>query len=523
MAIYRLEFSSDGRYLTMGTRQQVGLRDLATGRTWWRREVATPTYPINARPANGGVIFLSGAEGAVKWWDPRTDQVISLGVKAFFKGINLSREGRRAVWIDRGGTIFMADLPEGRVDTMVGHQTALRSLAVSPDGRWLATTHGTAVRVFALPEGDVKRFDLGGRPPGFEMHDVALVRAAGPTGRIVATSREKALDTIDSHTGERQRLAELDQPIQALAISPDGRRAAAAGAGGLVVAVDLHGGAQRELARLPAACDRLGFVGDHRLAGVDEKGVLHLWDLSAGSHETIGRTAPASSTHVGALLSARGRPRLMVSAGREILIIDLQPARTVRLDSPGIMFNSTMSEDGRKVAAGLGDGRVVLWEEVGSEMRLRPLARRAGFVQNLSFTGNALIVADETGVFTRFDLATGAATEIGRHTARIMDASPSLSGRWLATSDTTGEIRLWEPATGGLSVLRGRGEPRSVEFAGEDRLISTGADGQLEIFTVDGGAFVPHAPAALARWLGALTTARIDARGDPVSSVITER
>jgi WD40 repeat protein len=212
---------------------------------------------------------------------------------------------------------------------------------------------------------------------------------------------------------------------------------------------------------------------------------------------------------------------VLLGNNRAPVVLDLQHDELIHLSSPGAyMFRETMSGDGRLHVAGFGDGRLLLWNVDGGTAPPRLLARRDGFISGLFFTPDdrTLVVSDETGSLARIDLATGAVAEIGRHPARIVQARLSPSGRRIATSDTTGEVRVWALGSGDLAVVRGQSQ-LSIDFADDDHLVATTQDGWMQLTTLGAGSLVPGTPAALGRWLDALTTARLDATGEPVSTI----
>jgi WD40 repeat protein len=173
--------------------------------------------------------------------------------------------------------------------------------------------------------------------------------------------------------------------------------------------------------------------------------------------------------------------RVVAASAFEIVFIEIGPDRLTRLGPVGgFVFRAAISRDGRRIAAGLADGRLLLWQPDSGAGEPRSLGRRAGFISGLLFLpdGEGLVVTDETGSVYRMDLMSGRGAEIGRHEARIFDAQLSPAGRRLVTSDTNGEVRLWEPASSGVLVLRGGVAPRSVEFIGEDWLLAAGLPGR---------------------------------------------
>jgi eukaryotic-like serine/threonine-protein kinase len=516
--INKIAFSSDGQRLVFASSRHVVLRDLASGRSERLLARAVPGNPIHALPAHGGAIFIAGPDATVAWWNPATGEQVPLGTGANFKALEVTHGGERAAWIDTNGAIFVADLESRVVRKMVGHHTGLRGFDMTGDGRLLATTHGPSVRVFALPPVSTgRRIDLEvtGRV------DWGLVRAVPSRNLMLAAVRRKALTAIDGRTGSRRLLLEFEDPIHWLAASPGGTRAAAGAADGRLVIVDLETGASRDLgAGGRTLWERLTFVGEDLLLGFDKELAVHSWDLVEGSHRVV-VPAPRRQTPGGGhglvLASHRG-PRALVGRAQELLVIGPRSGERIALASPGgSFFRAALSRDGRRVAAGYSDGRVAVWEVDAPKPRI--LGRREGFVSGLVFSANEreLYVTDETGSVARYDLTGGTAVEMGRHAARITGITLSPSGNRLASYDTTGEIRLWEPATRRLAILKGQGELWEASFLGEDGILSAAKQGWMELAVIDAGSLVPAAPAALSRWLDTLTTAQLGAAGEPVS------
>jgi eukaryotic-like serine/threonine-protein kinase len=506
--LYRIGFSPDGRQMVFASRQNVGVRDLATGRTRWVQAQANPGTPINVVATRRGVIFIADDDGAVTWWNPDTDERVKLGTGAFFKFLAVTADGERATWIDLRGKIFIADLEGQTVHTLIGHHTALRSYQLTADGRWLATTHGNAVRIFALPAPTGRRLALGQGAP--------LARSVPGRAQMVTTVDGRRLVAFDARTGARRLLADVGEKVVGLAVSPGGRWIGAVGVKGRVLAVDFESGSPRELHRVAGADNRIAFVDDDTLIATDETG-LRRWDLVRGEGRLVTRfPGPlAALTGIAGGGAPTGRPQALAVSGsfRNMVLVDLEDGRQTPMNlAGGAQFEHAVANDRRRIAAGLTDGRVLLWQIGQREGRL--LGRLDGFISGMGFSADdrLLFVADETGLVARYDLASGLASQLGHHGARIRDLSISPSGRWLATADATGEIRLWEPRAGGLRVWRGMGDTSSVQFLGEDWLVSADEKGAVHVLAVDAERLVP-APPGLTPWLEALTSARLDGSG----------
>ena len=128
-----------------------------------------------------------------------------------------------------------------------------------------------------------------------------------------------------------------------------------------------------------------------------------------------------------------------------------------------------------------------------------------------------MIVAGESGDLTEIELRGGTRREIGRHPARVNSAALAPSGRWVATVDVAGEIRVWDLSSRGMAIIPGRCKSAFLRTLTDDRFAVAGAAGCAELQAVDLAEAVPSDPQAMAAWLDRITSARIDAAGEPVT------
>src|SRR5579883_37274 len=123
---------------------------------------------------------------------------------------------------DGAGQLYLWELPSGReIRTLEGHKGAIRTLALSSDGRLLASgsADGTA-RLWELVSGKTL-FTL---PMTEKYHpDVAL----SPDGRLLAVDNRSVIRLYSTTTGKPVlELRGHNSEVQCLAFSPDGRRLA---------------------------------------------------------------------------------------------------------------------------------------------------------------------------------------------------------------------------------------------------------------------------------------------------------
>ncbi|MBI2298738.1 MAG: WD40 repeat domain-containing protein, partial [Armatimonadetes bacterium] len=153
------------------------------------------------------------------------------GHTSFVRALAVSSDGRVLASGSDDRTVRLWSLPEGReLATLQGHSGWVYALALSPDGRVLASGSGdNTVRLWSLPDGR-ELATLTGHCGWVQALSVS------PDGRVLATGSDdhtvrlwslpegRELATLTGHTGT----------VFALAVSPDGRVLASGGWGNTV-------------------------------------------------------------------------------------------------------------------------------------------------------------------------------------------------------------------------------------------------------------------------------------------------
>jgi WD40 repeat protein len=136
--VYPVAFSPDGRWLASGGWDgKVQLWDAATG-----EQCATLPHPLYVHslaflPDSQGLVTGSYGDDRLRIWDVTTARFLRKipGPGPIFRSLTVSPDGRRvAAWADGPPQLRVSDLRSGEQL----FAAAGRSLAYSPDGRWLA-------------------------------------------------------------------------------------------------------------------------------------------------------------------------------------------------------------------------------------------------------------------------------------------------------------------------------------------------------------------------------------------------
>ena len=374
-----LSYSPDGSMLASGSEDTTGIMvwDLASGRRIGGPLVAHPGAEANVLRFTGkgtGLLSFSATEVAV--WD--------------LEGVAL---GQRVA----GGQ-------EGRIS----------DIAVSPDGRLLAST--------GADDGSVHLWDVAGRrqtgaPLASGEESVADV-AFSPDDRLLAIG---TLPTRDSPTAQvqlwelasRKRIGGFETQFQSRPrFSPDGRTIAAHTGNGQVILWDL---ATMHRRGRPLEADTLhnfavvAYAPDGRtLVTGGRDGKVRFWDPATGD-----KLADAAFTHgdsvVGLAFSADGTRMASASTDGTVAVWDVS-SRAVSgaplTGGSGIFRRVAFSPDGRLLAATSDNGSVSLWDLASRQLLGRPLQGHTDTAWGVGFLdgGRTLVTSGWDGSLVFWDL-----------------------------------------------------------------------------------------------------------------------
>ena len=417
--------------------------------------------------------------------------------------------------------------------TFAGNANEVRQVVFHPNGRQIASVDDGKIRIWDVATGtEVHTFDNVGNAYGI---------AYSPDGKWLATPDWNDPRILDSETGEEQcKLRRHLTIVDALAFSPDSQTLVTSDSSTIKLWEVPSGRSLGELEGHKAWCHEVAFSPDGtRLAssGIDRQ--VKIWDwqnkretLSLVGHRDAVRCIaflPNSQLISGdvdgelrvrdaAYAAAAGDDQIGVLTAHTNCIWSLAFAPDGRLiscaeDSKGFvwdlrtrqrtqtfesLFDVGVSTNGLYLVTAIGFGRIGIL----NAFSLKPLFEIASsndvICAALSPGGTQLVAGGKIGSRGRQTFLTalewqvnGKPHVVGTHETGITDVQFSADGRYLASADNGGTVKLWdatrlsEPQEG--RVLRPRSATRDlpkIAFNPDSRRLATG-DGFNDVLVLD--------------------------------------
>lgn len=249
----------------------------------------------------------------------------------------------------------------------------------------------------------------------------------------------------------RKRLTSGTEPVQSIALSPDGHTVATHSKDGKVRIWDLPGGRLRHTFTGHDLSEVAAFSPDGRtlaVAGVGgDDAMIGLWDPVTG--RKLGTfTVPDGSVR-GMAFSPDGRA-VAASSAAAVRVWDVATGRTRhsftgRLDPGAVAFGP----DGRTVAAASREGLVRVWDVATGRTQTSHDSQGEGDAVVFSPDGRTYVVGRTDGVVQLREVATGIVRRTIRDgPVRLNEVAFAPDGRTLAIPGPGDTVRLWDTASG---------------------------------------------------------------------------
>jgi WD40 repeat protein len=439
-----------------------------------------------------------GVAGRVRIWDAITWQLRTTitGHRGHqIVSVAIAPDGR---WLATGSTNGEAqiwDAATGRLRaTLAGHRGRVSAVAISPDGNWLATSDTDLVRIWDAVTGQA-RASL----PAHHGRVSALVIA--PDSSWLATISDGRPRMWNASTGQaigtsgdRRNLS-----AKAMAVTPDGSWVATGGTDGMVRIFDAATMTERAvLAGHNRGVTAVAVAGGGRwLATGDEGGTVRIWNIAVGQHRA---SSPPRSRVPTAMRAAPDGDWLATIGDNSLQIWDaatgLERAVIINTDERGKaceITTVTIARDGRWLATCDKENVVRLRETATGQLRATIESSKYGnrrkiTAMAISLDSSWLATGDSESTVRVWDSATGIQREeftvrpaLGSN-ARISGIAIAPDGTWLAAREASGNVAIWDTSKRHMRTMIAGHRSEGIMVAPDSRWLAFDSGGVVRIF-----------------------------------------
>jgi WD40 repeat protein/serine/threonine protein kinase len=395
--------------------------------------------------------------------------------------VAVSPDGKTVATGSWDQTVRLWDLETGRVRaTCRGHSDWVERLGFSADGRALlsASSRGHEVKVWDVDTA-AERFSAA--LPEDSGSDVKIA----PDGKILAVAGARGILLIDLDAGKQRVIGERN--TECLAFAPDGRTIAA-GRYDSVRLWDVRTG--KEVLSLPGDVSWVSSVtfspDGKKLATGNSEHIAKLWDLAAGKLQATltGHTAEVYSVAFSPDGAVLGTASHQKTGGRYLSQLKLWDVATGQERTGferdlGEVGCFAFTRDGQTLAVGCADQMVKLLD-LEPKPHSRDLPGHAPKeTWSLAFSpdGSMLASAGDDHMVRLWDASTGEMRAVlAGHGALVTAVSYSPDGKTLASGSYDEKVKLWDAATGHvrLTLPAGKTRVRCLAFSAHAPLLAVG-------------------------------------------------
>ena len=360
----------------------------------------------------------------------------------------------------RRSTVQSVNLAQADLSYSAFTQTFSRieCVAISPDGQLLAAAgDGGAIRLFRLPNGEPHHLLSG------HTNTITAVAFSPDGAYLVSTGDDGLILLWTIPDGRLHRQLNEQVPMRVVVFSPDGRLLAGASRNGTVLLWQVESGHLRRT--LPLHRQRVNALAFHPagnlLASASSDGAIALVEVSKVLSDANAQSAAFAAVDE----SQQGRLSV----------------RALVAESEARFFAATFSPDGKRLVVGGADGKLHVWDAPFDQRTSQTLAHQ-GEIRAVAFCADSrfLFSAGNDGVIRLWDSTDMHCCQtLTGHKETVYALALGLQDRLMASGSEDASICLWEVNPQTQSILRQRmaGYPQALEcvaWSGCGRWLATG-------------------------------------------------
>ncbi|WP_331758894.1 NB-ARC domain-containing protein (plasmid) [Streptomyces sp. NBC_01544] len=354
----------------------------------------------------------------------------------------------------------LPDAPSPALHRTLGHAGPVESVTIAPDGTWLATSsRDETVRIWdqatgtctATLTGHTRPATLTGltRPAPFTgLTRPVMSVAIAPDGTWLATtSHDMTVQIWDRATGTcTATLTGHTRPVESVAIAPDNTWLATTSQDKTVRIWDrATGTCTATLTGHTRPVESVAIAPDNTwLATTSQDKTVRIWDQATGTCTATltGHTRPVESVAI----APNGTWLATTSYHDETVRIWDQATGTCTATLTDTARSVAIAPDSTWLATTSHDETVRIWDQA-TGTRTATLTGHTGTVASVAIApdGTWLATAGFDGTVRIWDRATGTCTAtLTGHTGPVMSVAIAPNGTWLATAGYDGTVRIWD-------------------------------------------------------------------------------
>ena len=445
---------------------------------------------------NGLQIATGSSSGVVSLWNLiQANQVVNTRKhNGEILTLEFSPNGAYLVTGGADGAVVVTDTKTGSEKFRVYHDDQVKDIAFNPNGSWFVTvSNDRKIRVWDINNG---RQILNMSQDNF----VQAVKVSANGQWIATTGDDKTVRVWNAATGTELFQIPIKAKGNVLGFSKDGK---------YLIAGDQNGNMNIwDISALPTPTNYLQFNGvtasalyspsGNLIGASDDKNVwlLNPKTLSNQTARPQGNSLPGLKSNITKLVfSPKDKWIAALTTGNEIVLYNTQNrgGKTLRFENRVQAF--AFSADEKQLFTGDATGNLQVWDTVTGNLLKTPIAGGKPITAMATTTKTlALGMGNELHVL---DINTLEELEQPIAQGNIEQLGFSPDGLWLASSNSTGQIQIWEQVNGKFSDPKtiNKDGVASIAFNPSNSLLAIGASDEVYLIdpiTLEEYSRIPH-------------------------------